>query len=114
MCVKGKKELIKEVADKINNGKEIRLENPTIEDIKALKEFDYITTTGAYFDIMIRRKFEVQNFLGFPIVMWMHADGEDGFEIADTCMGAIPEVFTAEEVYEAMLGFKDESEDISI
>ena len=115
MCkIKNKEEMIKDITNKINNGKEIRLKNPTIEDIKSLEEFDYITTPGAYFDIMIRRKFEVQSFLGFPTVLWEYADGDIGYEIADTCMGAIPETFTAEEVYEAMLGFKDESEDEGI
>lgn len=115
MCkIKNKEEMIKDITDKINNGKEIRLKNPTIEDIKSLKDFDYIITPGAYFDVIIRRKFEVQNFLGFPKVIWEYADGDIGYEIADTCIGEIPEIFTAEEVYEAMLGFKDKSEDISI
>ena len=98
--MKNAEEMIKDIAEKINNGKELKIESPTLKDIESLNEFDYIITPGKYFDIKVRKKFRVESFLGFPTVMWEYADGKDGYEIADECMRAIPEAFTAEEALE--------------
>ena len=56
--IKNKEEMVKDIADDINAGKKIELEDVTLEDIKALEGFDYIVTSGEYFNVMIRRKFE--------------------------------------------------------
>lgn len=106
--MKNAEEMVKDIADKINNAKEIKIDNPTLEDIKALNEFDYIVTPGKYFDVRVRKKFRVESFLGFPTVMWEYANGEDGYEVADECMGAIPEAFTAEEALDYLIGAKED------
>lgn len=92
---------IKEIADKINNGKCIELDNPTLKDIKSLKEFDYILTDGLYFPVIIRKRYKVDTVLNIPTVFWY-----DGYEIGDTVMGMIPETLTAEECLEELMGYK--------
>lgn len=106
--MKNYKEMMDDIECKINNGKKIRLENPKIKDIEKLKEFDAIITPGVFFDIIIRKKFSIQNVLGFPTVMWHYADGIPGYEVGDTCMGFFPEVLTAQEAIEAVKEFKEE------
>ena len=38
---KSQEDYLKEIAEKINNGKRYELENPALEDIENLKDFDY-------------------------------------------------------------------------
>lgn len=101
--IKSQEDYIKEIAEQINNAKIYEIENPTIEDIERLEEFDQIITDGMYFPVIIRRRYMLNTILNIPTVFWY-----DGFEIGDTCMGMIPETFTAEEVLEEMKGFKGE------
>ena len=103
--MKTQEDYMKEIAEKINNAKRYYIENPTLEDIKNLKEFDYIITPTNYFDVKINKKYDIELFFGIPTVMW-----SDRYEIGDTCMGMIPEEFTAEDVYEEMRAFKGEIE----
>lgn len=101
MKAKSQEDYLKEIAEKINNGKKYEIENPTIDDIKNLKDFDYIISEGAYFPVIIRKRYEIDSFLNIPTVMWY-----DGYEIGDTVMGMIPETYTTEEVLEELKGFK--------
>jgi hypothetical protein len=104
---KTQEDYIKEIADKINNGKKYELENPTLEDIKNLKDFDYIVTDAKYGQVIIRKRYSVDTVLNIPTVMWY-----DGYEIGDTIMGMIPETYTAEEVLEGIKDFRDEDIEI--
>lgn len=101
--MKTKEEYIKEIADKINNGKCYEIENPTIEDIKALKEYEYIITDSEYFPIVIRKRYKIDTVLNIPTIFWY-----DGYEIGDSVMGMIPVTLTAEEVLEELRGYKGE------
>lgn len=99
--MKTKEEYMKEIADKMNNGKCYEIENPTIEDIESLKEYEYIITDGEYFPVMIRRRYRIDTVLNVPTVFWY-----DGYEIGDSVMGMIPETLTAEEALEELKGYK--------
>lgn len=99
--IKTQEDYLKEIADKINNGKRYDIEDPTIEDIKKLKDHDYIITSGKYFPVMIRRKFMVTTVCNIPTLFWGF-----GYEIGDNVMGMIDEDLTAEEVLEELKGFK--------
>ena len=88
MKYKNQEDYIKEIAEKINNGKCYKIENPTKEDILNLKDFDYILTNGVYFPVMIRKRYKVDTILNIPTVFWF-----DGYEIGDNVMGMIPETY---------------------
>lgn len=103
MKYKNQEDYIKEIAEKINNGKCYKIENPTKEDILKLKDFDYIITNGVYFPVMIRKRYKVDTILNIPTVFWF-----DGYEIGDNVMGMIPETYTVDGVLEELKGFKDE------
>lgn len=103
MRAKSKEDYIKEIAEEINKGKCLEIENPTREDILNLKKFDYIVTEGEYFPVIIRRKYVVDTFLNIPTVMW-----SDGYEIGDTVMGMIPAEYSVDEVLEELKGYKKE------
>ena len=60
--MKSQEDYIKEIADKINNAKRYYIENPTIEDIRNLKDFDYIITPAKYFDVRINKKYDIESF----------------------------------------------------
>lgn len=98
---KSQADYLKEIAEKINNGKRYEIDNPTIRDIKKLKDFDYIVSNGAYFPVTIRKRYYIEPFFGIPTVMWYN-----GYEIGDDVMGMIPETYTAEDVLEELQGFK--------
>lgn len=98
---KNQEDYIKEIAEQINNGKKYDIENPTIEDIKKLEKFDYIITDGAYFPVIIRKRYKVDTIFNIPTVFWY-----DGYEVGDSVIGMIPETFSAEEALEAVKGFK--------
>ena len=59
MKVKSKEDYLKEIAEEINNAQEKLIENPTVEDVLNLEGFDAIVTDGAYFPIIIRRKYTI-------------------------------------------------------
>lgn len=99
--MKSKEDYIKEIAKKINSAKCFEIENPTIEDIKKLKDFEYIITEGAYFPVIVRKRFTIDLILNIPTVMWY-----DGYEVGDSVMGMIPITYTAEEALEEIKGFK--------
>lgn len=103
---KTQEEYIKEIAEKINNATKYEIENPTVEDIKKLKDFDYIVTDGVYFPVMIRRRYRIGSVLGVSTTLWYN-----GYEVGDSVMGMIPETYTAEEALMAVQGFKGEYED---
>ncbi|MDB2162213.1 hypothetical protein PMX22_20750 [Clostridium butyricum] len=98
---KSQEDYIKEIAEKINNGKRYEIENPTLEDILKLNDYDYIITEGFYFPLMIRKRYKIDTVLNIPTVFWY-----DGYEIGDTIMGMIPHTFTAEEILGEIKGFK--------
>lgn len=100
--IKTQEDYVKAIAEQINNGKKYELDNPTIEDVIALENFDYIVTDGAYFPVMIRKRYIIDTVLNIPTVFWY-----DGYEIGDACMGMIPYTFTAEEVLEELQGFRE-------
>lgn len=104
--MKTKEDYIKEIAEQINKAKRFEIENPTLEDIQRLKEFEIIITGAKYFPVIIRKRFYIESFLGIPTVMWY-----DGYEIGDTVMGMIPYTFTAEEIIEEIKAFKEEEND---
>lgn len=103
MSYKSCKDYVREIADKINSGEEKFIENPTLEDILSLKDFDYIVTNGAYFPVIIRKRYAVEMILNIPTVMWY-----DGYEIGDSVMGMIPGTYSPEEVLEALKGYRNE------
>lgn len=103
MIFKSQEDYIKEIAEKINNGKCFEIENPTKEDILKLKDFDYIITDGVYFPVAIRKRYKVDTVLNIPTVFWY-----DGYEIGDSVMGMIPETYTVKEILEELKGFKGE------
>lgn len=93
---------MKEIAEEINNGKMYQIENPSKEDILKLKDFDYIITEGAYFPVIIRKRYMIDTVLGVPTLFWY-----DGYEIGDSVMGMIPETYSVEDVLEELKGFKN-------
>lgn len=101
--MKTQEDYIKEIAEQINNGKRYEIENPTIEDIERLNDFDYIITEGKYFPVMIRKRYMVNTIFNIPTVFWY-----EGYEIGDTAMGMIPETLTAEECLEELKDYKGE------
>lgn len=101
--MKSQEDYIKEIADEINKGKEIYLKNPTIKDIEALQGHDYIVTDGAYFPVIIKKRYILDTVFNIPTLF-----ETDGYEVGDTVMGMIPETLTAEECLEEMKGFKGE------
>lgn len=108
--IKSQAAYIKEIAEQINSGKRYEIDNPTIEDIEKLEEFDYIITEGKYFPVMIRKRYMVNTVLSIPTIFWY-----DGYEVGDSVLGMIPETFTAEEALEALKGFKGEiDEDLEL
>ena len=102
---KSQDDYLKEIAEKINNATKYEIDNPTLEDIKNLKEHDYIIIKEATCSIMIRRKYTLDAFLGIPTVMWYN-----GYEMGDNVMGMIPEMYSAEEVLEALKDYKEEGD----
>lgn len=102
---KSQNDYLKEIADSINNAKVYEIESPTVEDVKKLKDFDYIITPTDYFSVRINKRYKIDTFLGIPTVMWY-----DGFEIGDSCMGMIPLTYTAEDVIVEMKAFKGDIE----
>lgn len=94
-------EYIKEIAQKINNAKCYTLDNPTIDDIVKLQDYDYIITDGKYSSIMIRRRFLLKEVLGIPTVFWT-----DGYELGDNILGMIPFTFNAEEILQELNCYK--------
>ena len=102
MKFKSKEDYLKEIAEEINNAQEKLIENPTVEDVLSLEGFDSIVTDGAYFPVIIRRKYTIDTILNVPTVMW-----HDGYEIGDTVMGIIPITYSAEEVLEELKGFRN-------
>ena len=100
---KSQEDYIKEIANKINNGKRYEIENPTKEDILKLNDFDYIITNGAYFEVIIRRRYTLDTVLNIPTIMWY-----DGYEIGDNVMGMIPQTYNADETLEELKGFRGE------
>lgn len=101
MEYKTQEEYLKEIAEQIKNGKKYEIENPTLEDIENLKDFDYIISDGKFFPVMIRRRYKLDTVLNIPVVFWY-----DGYEIGDSVMGMIPETYTAEEVLDGLKGYK--------
>ena len=101
MKYKSQEDYIKEIADKINNGKCYELENPTIEDINKLKDYEYILTNGKYSTIIVRKRYMLNTILGIPTIFFY-----EGYEVGDSIMGMIPQTYTAEEVLEEIKGFK--------
>ena len=106
MEYKRQEDYLKEIAKQINNAKCYEIENPTKEDILKLKDFDYIITEGAYFPVIIRKRYLIDTFFNIPTVFWY-----DGYEIGDNVMGMITETFTADEVLEELKVFKGEMDD---
>lgn len=106
MQYKSQEDYIKEIAEQINNGKCYEIENPTKEDILKLKDFDYIITEGAYFPVIIRKRYMLNTVLNIPTVFWY-----DGYEIGDNVMGMIPATYTPDEILEELRGFKGEDDD---
>lgn len=104
MKLKTQEDYLKEIADEINKGREIYLENPTIKDIKDLKGHDYIVTDGAYFPVIIRKRYILDTVLKIPVLF-----ETDGYEIGDNIMGMIPETLSAEECLEELKGYKGEA-----
>lgn len=107
MKIKTQEDYLKEIAEKFNNAKKYEIDNPTLEDILNLKEYESIITEGEYFPVIIRKKYTLDTVLNIPVIFW-----SDGYEIGDTVMGMIPYEFTAEEILEEIKGFKDEDVDI--
>lgn len=101
--MKSREDYIKEIAEKINNGKEYYIKNPTVDDVKKLcKDFDTIVTDGSFFRIRIGKKYIIDTVLNIPTVFW-----NDGYSIADSCMGEMPMTFSAEDVIEEMKALKE-------
>lgn len=103
--IKSQEDYLKEIAEKINNGKRYDIDNPTIEDVLKLEDFDYIVTGGKYFPVMIRKRYMLETVFNIPTIFWY-----DGYEIGDTVMGMIPYTFTADEVIDEMKGYKGDFE----
>lgn len=103
MEYKSQEDYLKEIAEKINNGKCYEIDNPTKEDILKLNEFDYIITEGKYFPVMIRKRYTIDTVLNIPSVFWY-----DGYTIGDNVMGMIPETLSIEDVLEELKGYKGE------
>lgn len=103
MDFKSQEDYLKEIAENINKGKKYEVHNPTIKDIKKLKDHDYIITGGKYFPVMIRRRYMLDTVLNIPVVMWY-----DGYKIGDTVMGMIPETYSAEDILEELKGYRGE------
>lgn len=107
MELKTQEDYLKEIADKINNGVMYEVDDPTVEDVLKLGDYDYIVSNGKYFPVMIRKRRELTTMLNIPVMMFY-----EGYEIGDTIMGMIPETYTAEEVLEALKGFKEDCEEL--
>lgn len=105
MSFKTKEDYLKEIADEINKGKEIYIENPTVEDIEKIEGHNYIITDGAYFPVIIRKRYILDTVLKVPVLF-----ETDGYEIGDNVMGMIPETLTAEDCLEELQGFKGEDD----
>lgn len=103
MSAKSQEDYLKEIANKINDGKEYKIDNPTLKDIKSLKDHDYIITEGKHFPVIIRKRYVLETVLNIPVLMDC-----GGYEIGDNVMGIIPENLTAEEILEELKGYRGE------
>jgi ribonucleotide reductase alpha subunit len=69
---KTQEDYLKEIAEKINNGRKYEIENPTIKDIEKLRDFDYIITEAKYFPVIIRKRYTINTVLNlFPIPLFL-------------------------------------------
>lgn len=106
MKFNSQEDYLKEIAEEINKGKCYEIDNPTVEDILKLGNYDYIVSEGAYFPVIIRKRRELTTILNIPTMMFY-----EGYEVGDNMMGIIPETYSAKEALEVLAGFKNDIEE---
>ena len=100
---------IKEIADKINNSKEIIIDDRKItkKDIEKLSDYEYISATHPMgFEVKARRKYILDTILNIPVLFFKG----DKYVVSDSLMGEHDIEWNAEECagyFNGLIGYEE-------